>query len=93
MGDVARLQPHPDHPVEDERQKADQRVCPNPMGQTVEERSDLDLGLEHPKAAFDVDQRLVVLRDLLRAQIGYVAYKHEVAVGTLEPIEHALIEC
>jgi len=40
---------HAQHPVQDQRQKAYQRVRPNASGKPVVRRADLDLTLERPK--------------------------------------------
>ena len=43
-------------PVQDQRHEADAGVGLDALGQAVEDGGDLDIGLEHPEAAFDIGQ-------------------------------------
>jgi len=52
---------HAQHPVQDQRQKAYQRVRPNASRKPVVRRADLDLTLERPKTPLDVGQALLTL--------------------------------
>ena len=57
---TAGLQAHAHHAMEHERQDADQCVGANSLRQPVEHWCDLEITLEHSKAALDIGQTLVV---------------------------------
>jgi hypothetical protein len=48
-------------------------VRANPFGQAVVHRTNLDIGFEHPKAAFNIGQTFVALHNLWRrcTRIGH----------------------
>ncbi|TQM89562.1 hypothetical protein BD293_4584 [Roseinatronobacter monicus] len=48
------LQAHAHDPVKGKRQKADQRMGADTVGQSVMNRCDLDVGFQHAKAALDI---------------------------------------
>ena len=56
------LQPHAHDAVEDQRQKADERVRANAVGQPVVDWRDLDVGFEDAEAALDISE-VFVARD------------------------------
>jgi hypothetical protein len=67
---VARLQPRAQHPVEDQRLEAHQRMRTDAPGQPVVHRSNFDLALERAKPALNVGQALIALHDLGRRRVS-----------------------
>lgn len=67
---MAGAQAHAQHPMKEQRQKTDQGVGTDTGRQSMKDRCDLDLALEHPKAALDIGQRLVARHHGLGRQIG-----------------------
>jgi len=52
------------HPIEQQCQEADQGMRPDSVRQAMEDRRDLDLGLQNREPPFNIGQRLVARRDL-----------------------------
>jgi len=71
------------HPVQHQRHEADAGVRADALGQPVEHRRNLDLGLQHMEATLDVGQALVARHDLLGAQVMHVAHQQQLAVHRL----------
>ena len=74
------LQPHAHNAVKHQRQKADQRMGADAVGQPMMDRRNLDVGFQHPESALDIGQRLVAGNGLGGAQIGGVGDQRKLAV-------------
>jgi len=86
------LKPPAHHPMQDRRHEADRRVRANPFRQAVIDRSDLQLGLQHPEATFDIGERLVAGDDSLSVEIRCVRDEQKLAVHHLRELACALID-
>src|SRR3546814_6791320 len=53
------------------------------LREPMEYRGDLQIALEHAKAALDVGQALVALHDLRGAEVADIGQQHQLAVETL----------
>jgi hypothetical protein len=73
-------QPGTHHAIQDQRQKADARVAADALGQPMQHRGDLDLGLQDLEAALDVGQALVAHHDLGGRQVLDVGHQQQLAV-------------
>ena len=88
---VGLLQPRAQHPVQDEREEADQRMGADAPGQTVVHRADLDVALERSEATLDVGQALVTGDDVLGWGVG-VGHHQQLAVQPLQVLLARLVD-
>lgn len=88
---AARFQSHAHHPVEDERQKADQGVGTDALGAMIDRR-DLQIALQDAKAALDVGEFFIASDDLGSGEVVDAGQEHELAVEALGPFDRGLID-
>jgi hypothetical protein len=74
------LQPHAHHAIHQQCEEADQRVRTDAIGQSMEDRRDVQVVLEHAEAALDVGQTLVAFDDLRSDEVVDIGQQHELAV-------------
>jgi hypothetical protein len=89
---VGVLEAHAQHAVQHKGHEADQGVGADAIGQAVEHRGDLDLGLEHPEPPLDVGQRLVARDHLGGVEIGGVRHQQQLAIVEFGPRERRLVD-
>ncbi len=68
------------HAVQDQGHEADAGVGADALGQAVEDRRNLDLGLQHLEAPLDVGQALVSVYDLRRAKVLNIGDQQQLAI-------------
>ena len=66
-------------------------ACPNAPGQAVVDGSDLDVGLQHAKAALDVGQAPVALHHLVGCSVS-VGHQQQLAVEEFQVVLALLVE-
>ena len=89
---VSGSQSHTQHPIEHQRQKADQRMRTNPIGQAMEDRRNLDLGLQDAESTLDIRQRLVATHDLDGSVIRHIAHQNQFAIHHPRTVQCALVD-
>jgi hypothetical protein len=85
------LELHAQDAVQHERQDTDQRMRLDPLGQLVEDRRDLDVGLQHLEATLDVGQALVALHHLGGREVGHVGHEQQLAVMQPGTVQRTLV--
>ena len=91
-GTGLRFQAQAQHPIEQQRQEADQGMRPDAVGQAMEDRCDFDLGLQNPESPFDVGQRLVARHDLGRGRIWNVGNEDQLAIHQPRPLQRTFVD-
>jgi hypothetical protein len=87
-----RLQTQAQHPIEQQRQEADQGMRPDAIRQAMEDRRDLDLGFQDTESPFDVGQRLVARHDLGRGRIRNVGNEDQFAIQQPRAIQRTFVD-
>ena len=86
------LQAQAQHPVEQQRQEADQGMRPDAVGQAMEDRCDFDLGLQNPESPFDVGQRLLARHDLGWGRPRDIGNEDEFAIDQPCALQRTLVD-
>ena len=78
------------HPIQRQRQKADPSTRTNALGQTVVDRRDLDVALQHVESTADVGQCLAAPNDMRSGKSGHTGEQRVFAVESLDMCDRFL---